>query len=110
MAKPARQRETLHSSAIYRYHPMFAAADFVTYYGGDDAAIEDGFGTPHARPIHWASPGELRTRCFPAGSMGPKVEAVCRFVEATGKMAGIGNLADAEALLRRDAGTTVTPG
>jgi arginine deiminase len=37
MAKPARQRETLHSSAIYRYHPMFAAADFVTYYGGDDA-------------------------------------------------------------------------
>ena len=28
MAKPARQRETLHSRAIYRYHPMFAAADF----------------------------------------------------------------------------------
>ena len=38
MAKPARQRETLHSRAIYRYHPMFSAADFVTYYGGDDAA------------------------------------------------------------------------
>ena len=38
MAKPARQRETLHSSAIYRYHPMFATADFVTYYGGDDLA------------------------------------------------------------------------
>jgi carbamate kinase len=42
--------------------------------------------------------------------MGPKVEAVCRFVEATGKMAGIGQLADAGALLRRDGGTTVTPG
>ncbi len=38
MAKPARQRETLHSRAIYRYHPMFAAADFVTYYGDDDAS------------------------------------------------------------------------
>jgi arginine deiminase len=38
MAKPARQRETLHSRAIYRYHPLFAAADFATYYGGDDAA------------------------------------------------------------------------
>jgi carbamate kinase len=76
----------------------------------DVAAVEDGFGTPHAQPIHWASPGELRTRPFPAGSMGPKVEAVCRFVEATGKMAGIGQLADAGALLRRDAGTTVTPG
>jgi arginine deiminase len=37
MAKPARQRETLHSRAIYRYHPMFAAADFVRYYGDDDA-------------------------------------------------------------------------
>jgi len=37
MAKPARQRETLHSRAIYRYHPMFASADFVRYYGDDDA-------------------------------------------------------------------------
>jgi len=37
MAKPARQRETLHSRAIYRFHPMFAGADFVRYYGDDDA-------------------------------------------------------------------------
>jgi len=37
MAKPARQRETLHSRAIYRYHPMFARADFTRYYGDDDA-------------------------------------------------------------------------
>ncbi|HEY2578732.1 MAG TPA: arginine deiminase, partial [Streptosporangiaceae bacterium] len=37
MAKPARQRETLHSRAIYRYHPMFAAGDFTRYYGDDDA-------------------------------------------------------------------------
>jgi arginine deiminase len=38
MAKPARQRETLHIRAIYRYHPMFAGADFATYYGDDDAS------------------------------------------------------------------------
>ncbi len=38
MAKPARQRETLHIRAIYRYHPLFARADFVTYYGDDDAS------------------------------------------------------------------------
>jgi len=38
MAKPARQRETLHSLAIYRYHPMFAAADFTRYYDDDNAA------------------------------------------------------------------------
>ena len=36
MAKPARQRETLHTRAIYRFHPLFAGADFVTYYGGED--------------------------------------------------------------------------
>ena len=47
MAKPARQRETLHSRAIYRFHPLFAEADFVTYYGDGDriyqpATIEGG--------------------------------------------------------------------
>jgi len=47
MAKPARLRETLHIRAIYRYHPMFAGAEFVTYYGDDDlvhlpASIEGG--------------------------------------------------------------------
>jgi arginine deiminase len=38
MAKPARQRETLHSRAIYRFHPMFAEGGFARYYGDDDAA------------------------------------------------------------------------
>jgi arginine deiminase len=38
MAKPARQRETLHMRAVYRYHPMFAGADFARYYGADDAS------------------------------------------------------------------------
>jgi arginine deiminase len=47
MAKPARQRETLHSRAIYRFHPLFANSDFVTYYGDDDlnhlpASVEGG--------------------------------------------------------------------
>ena len=37
MAKPARQRETLHSRAVYRYHPMFAGADFTRYDADDDA-------------------------------------------------------------------------
>ncbi len=73
----------------------------------DIEAVQDGFGTPHARPIRHATPGELRARSFPAGSMGPKIEAVCRFVEATGKMAAIGQLADAQALLDRKAGTII---
>ena len=36
MAKPARRRETIHSRAIYRYHPMFADTKFTVLYGDDD--------------------------------------------------------------------------
>jgi carbamate kinase len=46
---------------------------------------------------------------FPAGSMGPKIEACRRFVTATGHPATIGALADAQALLAGTAGTTITP-
>jgi arginine deiminase len=47
MAKPARQREGLHSRAVYQYHPMFADQEFAWYYGNDDvghlpASIEGG--------------------------------------------------------------------
>jgi len=47
MAMPARRRETLHTRAIYRFHPLFANADFVKYYGDEDgdyqpATIEGG--------------------------------------------------------------------
>ena len=75
----------------------------------DVDAVIDGFGTPQARPIRQATPEQLRSGSFPAGSMGPKVEAACRFVEATGRMAAIGRLDAAEALLRRAAGTVVSP-
>lgn len=74
----------------------------------DVSAVELDFGTPAARPIHEASPRHLRTLTFAPGTMGPKVEAACRFVEATGGTAAIGALEDAEALLRGTAGTQVT--
>ena len=67
------------------------------------------FGTDRAEPILRASAVALRREDFAAGSMGPKVEAVCRFVEVTGNMAGIGRLEDAAAILQGDAGTIVTP-
>jgi len=75
----------------------------------DVDAVIDGFGTPDAHPIRHATPSELRARTFPAGSMGPKVEAACRFAEKTGRMAAIGRLDGAEALLNREAGTIVSP-
>jgi carbamate kinase len=75
----------------------------------DVAAVQDGFGTPAARPIRVATPGEMRARPFPAGSMGPKIEAACRFAEATGRPAAIGQLTDAARLLTREAGTVIVP-
>jgi arginine deiminase len=47
MAMPARSRESVHSAAIYRFHPLFADADFEYWYGGDDrphqpATVEGG--------------------------------------------------------------------
>ena len=44
---------------------------------------------------------------FAPGSMGPKVEAACRFAERTGGLAGIGSLADAAAILRGERGTRI---
>jgi carbamate kinase len=44
---------------------------------------------------------------FPPGSMGPKVEAACRFVEARGRPAVITSIASAEDAVRGDAGTRV---
>jgi carbamate kinase len=41
--------------------------------------------------------------------MAPKIEAVCRFVDATRRSAMIGRLEDAQALIAGGAGTTITP-
>ena len=38
MRRPARIRETVTDEAIYRWHPMFAQADFDVWYHGADAA------------------------------------------------------------------------
>ncbi len=67
------------------------------------------YGTPQQSPVLRATPHGLRSMSFPAGSMGPKVDAACRFVELTGGVAAIGTLDDAVAILRGDAGTIVTP-
>ncbi|SNY29763.1 carbamate kinase [Paractinoplanes atraurantiacus] len=75
----------------------------------DVPAVLRGFGTDRQEPISRATPAELRREDFPAGSMGPKVDAVCRFVELTGDMAAIGALTDAEQIVAGKAGTVVTP-
>ncbi|MFF5295882.1 carbamate kinase [Paractinoplanes globisporus] len=75
----------------------------------DVPAVVRGFSGPNPTPISRATPAALRRENFAAGSMGPKVEAVCRFVEMTGDTAAIGALEDAALILSGKAGTVVTP-
>lgn len=75
----------------------------------DVAAVQEGYGTAAARPLRHLTVAESGALSFPAGSMGPKIEAARRFAAATGKPAAIGLLADAAALLSGAAGTMITP-
>ena len=72
-----------------------------------DAVYLD-WGTPEARGIKRAAPADTRQHEFAAGSMGPKVEAACQFVELTGKPAAIGALAALPAIVEGAAGTTIS--
>ena len=74
----------------------------------DVAAVSTDITDPDAPIIGRTTPTDLRQRRFPTGSIGPKIDAACRFVESTGKMAAIGALADAEAIVAGAAGTIVT--
>jgi carbamate kinase len=74
----------------------------------DVPAIIRGYGTPDARPIQAIDADALAAMTFPAGSMGPKVEACVRFVRASGQPAAIGALADAADILAGRAGTTIS--
>lgn len=75
----------------------------------DVSAVMRGFGTAQQTPILRESPAGLRALDLPPGSMGPKVDAVCRFVELTGGMAAIGALEEVADILAGRAGTIVTP-
>ncbi|GAB2852469.1 carbamate kinase [Actinocorallia aurea] len=67
------------------------------------------YGTPNQEAIRHTTPHELRAEEFPAGSMGPKVEAACGFVERTGDMSAIGSLDQCMEILEGTRGTIITP-
>ncbi len=73
----------------------------------DVSAVELDFGTPNARAIRRATPAMLAEYNFPAGSMGPKIEAACSFVGETGGFAAIGALEEIGQILKEEAGTRV---
>ena len=74
----------------------------------DADAVFVGFGTPEAKAIHKANPSEIAKHSFPAGSMGPKVDAARRFAETTGRTAAIGALADIPDIVRGKKGTLIS--
>jgi carbamate kinase len=70
-----------------------------------------GYGTPGERPVGRTTVAELRGYAgqgeFARGSMGPKVEAAIRFVEAGGRRAAITSLALIGAAVDGKAGTVI---
>ena len=74
----------------------------------DVPAVIDHWGMPSARQIAAARPEWLLAQGFPAGSMGPKVEAAAAFATETGRPAYIGALKVIGDLLEGRAGTLVS--
>jgi carbamate kinase len=71
------------------------------------------FGTPQAAPLDRTTVEQLRAHLaeghFASGSMGPKVEAACRFVEQGGRHAAITELSQILDAVAGTAGTVVVP-
>jgi carbamate kinase len=72
-----------------------------------DAVMVD-WGTPNARALGAVTAAELRALDFASGSMGPKVDAACRFVESGGRRAVIASLDRIADAVAGTAGTVVT--
>jgi carbamate kinase len=72
-----------------------------------------GFGSPNERPIEAMSVDQARAHLgageFPPGSMGPKVEALCRFATATQRAGVVTSIARALDALEGRAGTMIAP-
>jgi carbamate kinase len=73
-----------------------------------------GYGTPQQRPLGRVTAAEMRAHAadgeFARGSMGPKVDAVLRFLDHGGSRAVITSLEHiADAVARDDTGTVVVP-
>jgi carbamate kinase len=81
-------------------------ADLFVMLTDADAVYAD-WGKPSQKVIRRASSESLARYEFAAGSMGPKVQAACRFASATGNVAAIGALADLNEIIAGRAGTTI---
>ncbi len=83
-------------------------ADALLILTDADAVYLD-WGTPRQTPLRHSTPQMLSSLHFAAGSMGPKIQAVCEFVKTTGGTAGIGAMEQGVAIMHGDTGTLITP-
>ena len=84
------------------------AADLLVLATDVDGVYAD-WGAPDQRRLGQVAAAQLREEQFAAGSMGPKVDAAARFVEATGQRAAIGSLAEIEQIVAGSSGTQIVP-
>ncbi|MGD9638298.1 MAG: carbamate kinase [Alphaproteobacteria bacterium] len=74
----------------------------------DAEAVATDWGKPDSKNIKTASPEDMKQWKFPAGSMGPKVDACCAYAKANPKgIACIGRLEDALDILAGKKGTII---
>lgn len=73
----------------------------------DVPAVLTQWPAPEGKRIGRTSSESLKAHRFDPGSMGPKVEAACRFADRTGRFVGIGAIEEAEAILAGQVGTIV---
>tara|TARA_Y100001956_G_scaffold63916_1_gene64362 strand:- start:1126 stop:2055 length:930 start_codon:yes stop_codon:yes gene_type:complete len=75
-----------------------------------DGSIYRNYGKEDQAEMKVATPQGLAEFSFPAGSMGPKVDAVCKFVESGRGEAAIGSLFELDKVISKQAGTLITQG
>ncbi|KLV08814.1 carbamate kinase [Photobacterium aquae] len=75
-----------------------------------DGSIYRNYGKPDQAEMKVATPAGLSQFQFPAGSMGPKIDAVCKFVNSGRGNAAIGSLFDLDRIITNEAGTLIKEG
>ncbi|WP_240206259.1 carbamate kinase [Vibrio sp. CyArs1] len=74
----------------------------------DADAVYLDWGKPTQHALRATTPSELSRYQFDEGSMGPKIDASCEFINQGGQMVGIGALQDGLRILEGTAGTTIS--
>ncbi len=82
-------------------------ADALLILTDADAVYLD-WGKPTQHALRNTTPDELSKYQFDEGSMGPKIQASCEFIQKGGQLVGIGALEDGLQILQGQAGTNIT--